>query len=312
VLADATHPIWVILMERRPATIGAAMRRPWKLGATALVALVWATMATAAPSPKTDARIAAMVPAKIRAKGTLLVATAASSPPYEFVRPNGRAIVGMDPDLVKALATVMGLRARIVNVRFDTIIKGVASGEYDVGMSSITDTKAREEIVDFVTYFSAGTSFFGQANIGQAIKSLADLCGYTVAVVRGTTQERDVERQSIACRKAGQPDLRIAIFGDHNAVYIALKSSNDDAVGLTDSPVAAYSVKHSRGELALSGEPYDEAPYGIALPKGSGLARPILAALKKLMADGTYRAILTKWGIQSGAIANPRINGATG
>jgi polar amino acid transport system substrate-binding protein len=79
---------------------------------------------------------------------------------------------------------------------------------------------------------------------------------------------------------------------------------------MADSPVAAYIVKKSNGQFKLTGKPYSTAPYGIAIPKDSGLAKPILAALKKLMASGTYTAILKKWGVQSGAITNPAINGA--
>ena len=79
---------------------------------------------------------------------------------------------------------------------------------------------------------------------------------------------------------------------------------------MADSPVAAYIVKQSNGQFKLTGKSYNTAPYGIAIPKGSGLAKPFLSALKVLMSDGTYKAILTKWGIADGAITNPKINGA--
>jgi polar amino acid transport system substrate-binding protein len=52
------------------------------------------------------------------------------------------------------------------------------------------------------------------------------------------------------------------------------------------------------------------APEGLAIPKGNGMAKPILEALKVLMANGTYMAILKKWEIQEAAISNPVINGA--
>src|SRR2546423_3350550 len=248
--------------------------------------------------------------AKAGSNGTLLVATTATYPPNEFTRPNGHAVLGMDPDLARALAALLGRPVRIVIVRFDAIIPGVASGKYDLGMSSITDTRARERLVDFVTYFSAGTSFYVNTNAGPEVKSLAQLFGRTVAVLSGTTQYTDAERHSDACRKAGRPDVTVAVFPDHLSAYIALESSRD-AVGMADSPGASYIVKQSHGQLALTGKPYGLAPYGIALAKGSRLTKPILERLKKLMAEGTYRAILTRWEIESGAIANPKINGAT-
>jgi polar amino acid transport system substrate-binding protein len=58
------------------------------------------------------------------------------------------------------------------------------------------------------------------------------------------------------------------------------------------------------------GTPYGTAPYGIAMPKDLKLEKPVLDALKVLMSNGKYKEILTKWGIQSGAITNPQINGA--
>ena len=79
---------------------------------------------------------------------------------------------------------------------------------------------------------------------------------------------------------------------------------------MADSPVAAYQVKQSSGTFKLSGPPYGTAPYGIAIPKNNGMAKPVLAAMKHLIADGTYMKILTKWGVQAGAITNPVINGA--
>ena len=80
---------------------------------------------------------------------------------------------------------------------------------------------------------------------------------------------------------------------------------------MADSPVAAYQVKQSNGQFKLVGKSYGTAPYGIAIPKNNGMAKPVLAALKALMANGTYKAILTKWGIADGRDHEPAINGAT-
>jgi polar amino acid transport system substrate-binding protein len=253
--------------------------------------------------------VASEVPAAIRKKGTLVVAADATYAPNEFVASNGRTIEGMDPDLAAALGSVMGLKIKVVNATFDTIIPGLQSHKYDLGMSSFTDTKARQKVVDFVTYFSAGTSFYVAAQGGPAIKSLADLCGHTVAVERGTTQATDATTQSAACKKAGKPKVTVSVYPDQNAANLAL-SSGRAQVGMADSPVAAYIVKQSNGRFELSGKPYGTAPYGIAIPKGIGLDRPIRDGLKALMKDGTYTSILTKWGIQQGAISNPKVNGA--
>src|SRR5438445_12001723 len=94
---------------------------------------------------KKDAKVAAEVPAAVRQKGTIVVAADASYPPNEFIGPDGHSIVGMDVDLANALGAVMGLKASVKNATFDSIIPGLAAKKYDVGMSSFTDTKAREK-----------------------------------------------------------------------------------------------------------------------------------------------------------------------
>jgi polar amino acid transport system substrate-binding protein len=177
-------------------------------------------------------------------------------------------------------------------------------------MSSFTDTKEREQVVDFVTYFSAGTSFYVKASGGPKIGSLADLCGHTVAVERGTTQASDAAAQSAKCKKAGKDSVKVSVFPDQNSANLALSSGRGE-VGMADSPVAAYIVKKSDGRFKLTGKAYGTAPYGIAVKKGDPLTKQVLSAMKTLVKNGTYEAILKKWGIQAGAISNPVVNGAT-
>jgi polar amino acid transport system substrate-binding protein len=279
------------------------------------VFLVSASGSIASPSsqtatPQKNAKLAAEVPASIRAKGTLTVAEDASYAPDEFIASNGKTVIGMDADLAQALATVLGLKANVVNATFDSIIPGLASGKYDLGMSSMTDTKARQKVVDFVSYFSAGTSFYVKAQGGPSISGLSDLCGRTVAVEKGTTEEIDATAQGVKCKKAGKGGVTVLTFPDQNGANLALVS-NRAQVGMADSPVAAYQVKQSNGQFKLVGKAYGTAPYGIALPKGNGMAKPLLGAVKQLMSNGVYKAILTKWGISNGAISNPAINAAT-
>jgi polar amino acid transport system substrate-binding protein len=264
----------------------------------------------AAPASTKDAKIAAEVPPSIKSTGTLSVAADASYPPNEFIGPNGKTVVGMDPDLAKALAGVMGLKANVQNQTFDSIIPGLAAKKYDLGASSFTDTKERQKTVDFVTYFSAGTSFYEKAQGGPKINGLADICGHKVAVEKGTTQADDATAQGKKCTAAGKPGVNVLVFPDQNGANLALSSGRAD-VGMADSPVAAYQVKQASGQFKLVGKDYGTAPYGIAIPKGTGMAKPVLGALKKLMADGSYTKILDKWGIQEGAITKPTINGAT-
>lgn len=258
-----------------------------------------------------DQTIAAEVPGQVASKGTLTVAADASYAPNEFIGTNGSEVVGMDADLAKALGEVIGLNVKVVNATFDSILPGLQSNKYDLGMSSFTDTKAREKTVDFVTYFSAGTSFLTKASAGASISSKDQLCGHKVAVEKGTTQADDATAQDTTCKGSGKGGVAVQVYPDQNGVNQSLSSGRAD-VAMADSPVAAYQAKQSNGQFKVDGQPYGTAPYGIAIPKGNGMAKPILDALKSLMKSGKYKSILQTWGIQAGAIDNPTIDGATG
>jgi polar amino acid transport system substrate-binding protein len=267
------------------------------------------TATTTSTSNTANAAIAAQVPAAIKSKGTLTVAADATYAPNEFVAPNGHTVIGMDADLMNALGAVMGLKVNIVNATFDTIIPGLASGKYDIGASSFTDTKEREKTVDFVDYFSAGISFYAKASASPSVKTVADLCGKTVSVEKGTTEQEEATAQSSKCTKAGKKAVTVLTYPDQNGANLAISSGRAE-VGMADSPVAAYQVKQSAGAFKLVGETYGAAPYGLAIPKSSGMTTPVLAALKALIANGTYMQILTKWGVHAGALTSPVINGA--
>jgi polar amino acid transport system substrate-binding protein len=293
-----------------------------RIGIPALVVLAFAgcgssssststsTTSTAnVPATSANAALAAQVPAAIKSKGTLNIATEAQYAPNEFIAPDGHTVIGMDADLIKAIAAELGLRTNLINSNFETIIPGLAAGRYDLGVSSFTDTKEREKTVDFVTYYSAGISFYAKASSNPGVTKVSDLCGKTVAVEKGTVELEEATKQSGKCTKEGKKAVNVLSFPGQNPVNLAIASGRAQ-LGMVDSPVADYQIKKTGGQFKLVGESYGFAPYGIAVPKNSGMAPPILAALKALMSNGTYGQILTKWGIQSGAISNPKINGA--
>jgi polar amino acid transport system substrate-binding protein len=133
------------------------------------------------------------------------------------------------------------------------------------------------------------------------------LCGHTVAVESATVELAGATAQNKKCRAAGKP-IKLLVFPDQNSANLALRSDRAQ-VDFADSPIIAYQVRHL-GVNVKSGPTFGTAPYGLALPKGNGMTKPVLAALKVVMHDGTYTAILKKWTLQGAAITNPVINGA--
>jgi len=277
----------------------------------AALATIGALCASGASAATIDAKAKALVPAAIAKKGTVTVAADATYAPNEFIGSDGHTVVGMDADLASAIFPLLGLKVHVVNATFDTIIPALTSGKFDIGMSSFTDTKAREKVVNFVDYFKAGTSFFAKSAGGPKVTNLASICGLKVAVESGTTELTDATAQKAKCTAAHKTADSVLSFPTQAEANLAL-SSGRAQISMADSPVAAYQVKQSHGTFKLVGQSYGVAPYGIAVPKADGtLDKAILLALKDLQANGSYAKILAKWGVQSGADTHPALNGAT-
>lgn len=257
-----------------------------------------------------DPSLAALVPADIKSGGKLVVGSDASYAPNEFQDDKG-TIVGMDVDLANAIAAKLGLKAEVQNAGFTAIIPGIGANKYQLGMSSFTDTKEREQTVDMVTYFTAGTSSAVKKGNPDKI-SADDLCGKKIAVQTGTTQASAItDVINPACTKAGKPT--VPNDGDkfdlQTDVTNALVSGRDQVM-MADSPVIDYALKQTNGQLEKLGSTTDSAPYGIALAKGSALTPAVQKAVQALIDDGTYKQILQKWGVEAGAVDKAQLNAA--
>jgi polar amino acid transport system substrate-binding protein len=300
----------------RTAMLGAALA-----GALAVSAACSSSGSTSnSPTPSTsasssvDATLAAQVPAKLKSAGKVIVCTDATYAPNEFVGTDGKTIQGMDVDLGKAIGNVLGIPFEFQNLTFDSIIPSLGS-RCDLGMSSFTDTLARQATVNFVDYFSAGTSFMDATAhpVTQTLKGTDGLCGFTVAVEKGTTQQTDATAAAKTCEANGKKTVTVLVFNDQNGANLALTSGRAQ-LGMADSPVAGYIAKESGGQISLTGNEYGAAPYGIAIPKSAdynGFDTAIQGALEKLHSDGTYDQIMTTWNVQNGAVSTFPINGGT-
>ncbi len=274
--------------------------------------------ASVAPTPEAsqepgayDPTMAALVPSDIAQKGTINVATEGTYPPYESIAEDGTTIIGLDPDLVAAAATVLGLKVQMVNVPFDSIIPGLQAGRYDLAASDIGDNKKREDVVDFVDVYRGGTEAAVKA--GNPLNLTTEtLCGVKVAVERASTQQTlFIPQIAELCKAAGKPGPIEQVYKGLPEEMLALSSGRVEAVLADALPVEAYAAENE-GQFTIVG-PFMPSvnPAGFAFPKGSGLVQPMASAMQRLMDDGTYAKILEKWKTESVAIPAVGINGAT-
>ncbi|MBT2453817.1 ABC transporter substrate-binding protein [Streptomyces sp. ISL-86] len=273
------------------------------------------------PSGKTDnsAPLFSKLPKKIQDAGVIKVGTDATYAPMEFTK-DGK-IVGVDPDVAAALGKQLGVKFEFTSGTFNTLLGALPTGRTDVVMSSLTDTKARQEGldekgaktgtgVDFVDYFSASTGILVKKGNPEGIKTLDDLCGKKIAVQRGTTYEQSAKDQSAKCEKDGKAKIAIESFDTDAEAQTRVKAGGAVA-DLNDSPVAAYIAQTAGGgnDFEAIANPSDAGLFGVAVDKKNTELRDALKeALDAIIKDGTYKAALDKWNAGQGAVTSAQIN----
>jgi polar amino acid transport system substrate-binding protein len=266
------------------------------------------TTETTAAAPTVDEALAAKVPDEIKSDGKIVIGTEASYAPNEFLDTDGKTVVGWDVDLFNAVAAKLGLKTEYQSATFDAIIPGVQSGKYEMGISSFTINDERKEQVNMTSYFSAGTQWGTKKGNPTGVQP-DNACGKKVAVQTNTVQDtEDLPKRQEACQSAGSPEITVDRYQRQDQATAAVVSGKDDAM-LADSPVLAYAVKQTNGQLELLGDIYDAAPYGYVIEKEqTEYAQAVADAVAALISDGTYKTILEKWGVEAGAITDPTVN----
>jgi polar amino acid transport system substrate-binding protein len=265
------------------------------------------TSANPAAGVSADPALAKKVSSTVGADGSITVGTDATYAPNEFLAKDGKTVIGFDVDLFKAVAAKLGLKAKFSPAPFNAIIPGVSSGKYEIGVSSFTINKQREQQTNMVSYFSAGTQWSTKKGNPNHIDP-NNACGAKVAVQKATVQADDVTARSKKCTAAGKKAIQVDQYQGQDQATAAVVSGKDQAM-LADSPVIAYGVVQTNGQMEKLGAIYDSAPYGYVVPKKDmAFADALAGALKALIKDGTYKKILDAWYVGDGAMSNPQVN----
>lgn len=270
-----------------------------------------------------SAPLASKLPKDIRDAGLIKVGSDIAYPPVEYMQ--GGKAVGIDPDIADALGKQLGVKVDFQNGKFAQLIVGLQAKRFNVIMSAMNDTKDRQNGVDsdtgkkvgngidFVDYFTAGTSILVQKGNPKGIKSLDDLCGKVVALQQGTTSEGIAKAQNKKCKTDGKKAITLQTFDTDPEALLRLKQGASVA-DLNDFPVAAYNAKTSGGgkDFEVVGEQIEAGPYGIGVSKESTQLRDALqAALDAIIKNGEYTKIMEKWNVADGAVTSSKINGGS-
>jgi polar amino acid transport system substrate-binding protein len=309
---------------RRPGTTRSRIRiaAPVALAVTGALLLSGCgdqTDAGAGETQNSNAPLFKRLPKDIQQAGVVKVGTDAAYKPMEYK--DGQKIVGLDPDLANLLGKQLGVRFEFTNGTFDGLITSMQTGRFDMIMSSMTDTKDRQEGlddqgkkvgkgVDFVDYLTAGSSILVEKGNPKKIKKIDDLCGKKVATQRGTTSHEILKKQIDECKQDRERPLTIEPFDTDDEARVRLKAGGVVA-DISDFPVAANAAK-ATDDFEVVGDQMESAPYGMAVAKGNDkLSGALKEALARIIEDGSYEKALAKWGVQDGGVHKAKINSGT-
>ncbi|CAM3431105.1 ABC transporter substrate-binding protein [Isoptericola cucumis] len=255
-----------------------------------------------------DPEVEAMVPEGVSEDGTLTVGSNLEYAPVEFVDADGKTPVGLDIDIVTAVAATMGLEADVQNAGFDSIIPAIGS-KFEVGFSAFSITPERLDTVNMVSYFTAGSQLaVAKGNPDDVAPD--DLCGVTVGVQTGTIQQDELGDMDKECADAGKDAIDVLPYDSQSDVTTNLAGGKLQAM-YADSPIIAYAVEQTEGSVETLGDITDAAPYGAVVAKDdTELAKAVQAALQKLMDDGVLAEVADAWGSGEAVLGTAELNPA--
>ncbi|MBO0982144.1 ABC transporter substrate-binding protein [Microbacterium sp. SD291] len=247
--------------------------------------------------------IAALLPEEFADGFTISINTDVE--PIKFVDSDGN-IAGLNPDLLRAAARVLGTEAEFEEGTFDGLMPGLEAKRFDV-IASVADFVERQTYIDFIDYMRNGTAIITNVDFEKDEITREDFCGLSIGYARGTSQQASLEEIAAECVASGSPELEINGYNDTGAGILSVKSGEADAFW-GDFPQMAYNVKKTPDTFKIVYEE-QKSILGIGIHKDNAELRDALqAALLQLVEDGTYDALMEKWGLSDSALPEMDIN----
>lgn len=249
------------------------------------------------------------LPDRIAKTKVVKISVNAIYPPMEFKDPKTGKLIGFDIDLGEALAKQLGVSLDWQEAAIEQVFPALTTGRVDMVLSAINDSPARRESMDFIDYLNSSAQFYALTSRADLTRA-GDLCGKTVGTSRASSFPPKVKAWSDEnCVRAGKPAIRIEGTSDNAIARAELKQGRFDAA-VQGSETLPYIMSLEPHAYKLIGTSFSGLYEGMAFRKDDTQLRDaVLAAFKRLLANGTYAAIVAKWNLQSSAISHAAVNG---
>ncbi|GCE26491.1 hypothetical protein KDA_19750 [Dictyobacter alpinus] len=225
--------------------------------------------------------------------------------PQEFLDPYTQQPVGFDVDLITAVAQKMHLQVHVVSYDFQSLIDGLTARHFDVVISAVGITPEAQRKADFVPYFRGGKTLLVAQGNPSHIHTLHDLCGLSAAVKDMTFEWHELLSMTDACHRDGKPAIKVQVVKQYSAA-VQLLQNKQVVAAYEDASVADYAIKLHPTALELAGDMIGPTMEGIVVRKDDAvMLSAVQQALQSLEKDGTYHALIKKWGLYSGDVMVP-------
>ena len=262
-------------------------------GKTRLSALLAALLAPLCVATAVPA--AQLAPEALVEKGQITYGVAATFAPFEFK--DGNQLVGFDIDLIQALAKKLGLEPNAMNMDFKGLIPALQGSRLDIINSAMYINPQRAAQVDFVPYLKIGNRVLVAKGNPTKITGRDDsLCGKTVAVTLGGIQETYARQDNERCTKAGRAEVKVLTLPTAQDSALTLRQGRADVI-FDSTPGAVKLMTELSGVFEAVGPEFESnTQIGLAVRRGDAAIKGALeAALKEIVADGTYAKLIAKW-----------------
>ncbi|ASM74529.1 MULTISPECIES: ABC transporter substrate-binding protein [Roseobacteraceae] len=241
--------------------------------------------------------------------GVLAIANTLDYAPFEYLDENGEQ-AGIIVELANAVADVMDVELDIQRTPFPSMIPGLAAGRFSVAWETFSATPERLEQVDFVMFLKAGVAASTLAANVKAFAGDYPLCGKAVGVSAGSVADFLVEKLDTECTSNGLDTVNKSVFNTSTDIVQAVLSGRIDA-RLDDATASSFFEVESKGKLVVLPTLYEVSPLGMAIAKDDpDTANMMQQALAAVFENGTYKAVLDKYGMDAYAITEPYFVGS--
>jgi len=241
---------------------------------------------------------------EVKQSGTLAVANTLDYAPFEYLDADGKQ-TGIIIELAGEVAKLVDAKLDVQRTPFPSMIPGLAAGRFKIAWETFSATPERLKQVDFVMFLKAGLAVSTSPDKKASFSGDTPLCGKRIGVSAGSASDFLVDKLSKECTDKGQAAIEKSVFNSSTDIVQAVLSDRVDA-RMDDATASSYFELTSKGQLVVLPTLYDVAPLGMAIAKDDKeTADMMVAALAELFKNGTYKAILDRYGMGAYAIKEP-------